>query len=78
MCCGQPQTHKRKTVQQLPPNPEVSNGVHLLYLGAGSITYVGSASALKFHVSPHRRDFFVPKEDVASLLERRNVILSPR
>lgn len=76
-CCGHPR-RRSPTPARLPANPVVRNGVRLLYLGSGGATLKGAASGLSYHVSDHRRDFTARVEDVAGLLHRRDVILSPR
>jgi hypothetical protein len=79
-CCGQPSPRRiraAKEGERLPRNPQVSDGVNLLFLGSGRKDFTGSVSNLKYVVSDHRRSFVVHAEDVSALLKKRFVILAP-
>jgi hypothetical protein len=79
-CCGQPVPRRlaiRKEVEALPPNPKVTDGVPLLYLGSGRKELQGAESELTYVVSDHRRDFTAHAADVRALLRNRFVILRP-
>jgi len=77
-CCGQP-SRRRKRAEPLaiPDNPTVRDAVRLLYLGGDYAELSGSASGLRYHTAPHRRDFAVERGDERALLRRRDVILAP-
>jgi hypothetical protein len=79
-CCGQRSSRRSraaKEVERLPRNPEVSEGVSLLYLGSGRKDYTGSVSNFIYVVADLRRTFVVHPDDVPALLNKRFVILKP-
>lgn len=78
-CCGAtPKPRKRKIVEaKLPPNPTVSKGVRMLYLGNGVREFRGGESGLRYHVSDHRRKFRCDPRDVDQLLRNRTLLLEP-
>lgn len=79
-CCGQPVRPRRGGSERgrpLPPNPKVSGGTRLLYLGIGQRTLKARASGNSYHVSDQRRMFTAAADDVQGLLRNRDVILTP-
>ncbi len=77
-CCGQPAPRRRRPAPPtLPPNPKVTGGVRLLYLGSGARDLRGPETDLVYHVSEHRRAFTVRAGDAPALSKRRDVILAP-
>ena len=77
-CCGHP-SRRRQRVEPpaIPVNPPVHDAVRLLYLGSDYAELSGSASGLRYHTAPNRRDFVVERGDERALLRRRDVILAP-
>jgi hypothetical protein len=79
-CCGQPvrpRRNERESGQPLPPNPKISGGTRLLYLGIGRRTLKTRASGNSYYVSDQRRKFSVATDDVQELLRNRDVIIAP-
>jgi len=78
-CCGQPSRRTKKVdpEAELPANPQIDNGVPLLYLGAGRRDFEGAATRLVYVVSDYRRAFRAHPDDVRSLLRNRFVIPAP-
>lgn len=77
-CCGQPAPRRRRPAPPaLPPNPKVTGGIRLLYLGGGAQQIRGPATGLVYHASEHRRMFTAHAEDAPALARRRDVILAP-
>ena len=77
-CCGKPRRRRRQPKPDpLPPNPSVTDGVRLIYLGAGYARVVGSGTGYEYHVSSHERFFEAAEPDVDGILEDRDFMLDP-
>lgn len=78
-CCGQPtrQRRSRARSEPLPPNPKLTRGVGMIFLGSGRRDIRGRASGLTYVVADSRRHFRVDPDDVDQLLRQRDVILQP-
>jgi len=78
-CCGHPRRRIRVRREEppLPPNPTISGGVHLLYLGSARQDFRGSSTGLTYTVSDRRRAFVAHPSDVNGLLRKRFMILEP-
>jgi hypothetical protein len=75
-CCGSPPPRRRREPpSQLPSNPQVSDGVRLLYLGSGFQKI--RVHEHEYYVSDHRRYFVCDSKDSGVLLRRFDVILAP-
>lgn len=76
-CCGHAVRRRRAERRddlELPPNPKVSNGTRLLYLGRGRRQLIGRASGNRYFVSDHRRKLTVAVDDAPSLLGRDVIV----
>lgn len=77
-CCGHPKRRRRAPESvHLPPNPRVTGGVRLLFVGVDAHHFEGTATGETYHVSPGRRFLTVHPEDAPSLLRLRDVVLAP-
>jgi hypothetical protein len=77
-CCGQAVRRRRGPVRPaLPPNPKISRGVRLIYIGAGQKTIKGRISKLKYYLSDHRRHFTADPRDADDILKSRYFMLQP-
>jgi hypothetical protein len=78
-CCGGFMHGKKKTIiiEALPPNPIVSRGVTILYLGAGIKEITGGGSGTKYYVSNHHRQLKVFPEDAEVILRKPYFIRKP-
>lgn len=78
-CCGQTARRRYKTPARpkLPPNPQITGGIKLIYIGAGQKTIRGKSSGLKYHLSDYRRHFKADPEDVDDILKSRLFMLEP-
>ena len=78
-CCGQPRRGRASSTpeESLPANPEIANGVPLLYLGAGRRDFDGTPTGSRYVVSDRRRAFVAHPDDAATLLRHRFVIPAP-
>lgn len=78
LCCEQIPKRKNITgVKNLPKNPNITNGIEVIYLGAGDLKFKGKTSGLTYYVSDHRRRFTADTKDLPSILKMRNFILKP-
>lgn len=55
----------------LPPNPDLPQGVRLLYMGTVPKRLEGAGTGLVYHAAPERRDLVVHPADVESVLTNR-------
>lgn len=78
LCCGQmPKRKNASSKEPLPENPEIPNGVELIYLGAGYMKITGKASGLTYYVSDHLRKFVAAEDDSNEILRMKSFILRP-
>jgi hypothetical protein len=59
---------ERRDDPELPPNPKLSSGTRLLYLGRGRRQLIGRATGNRYFVSDHRRKLTVAMEDAPGLM----------
>ena len=77
-CCGAYVKHHEKTIKTpLPPNPKVTGGIAVIYIGSGNARYKGSGTGSVYHVSDHSRHFKIYSEDAESILKKPDIILKP-
>lgn len=77
-CCGSyPQQTKTAPETELLPNPAVSRGVQVIYVGSGVQSFHGKISGSTYYASEHRRYFKIHVDDIPSVLEHEFVILRP-
>ena len=77
-CCGSYIRHESKKVKiPVLPNPQLINGVSVIYIGAGNFKIKGVATKAVYYASDHSRHFKVYPEDADSVLLDSNIILQP-
>lgn len=78
LCCGSYSKQKAvKEKEPIPPNPKISGGVSLIYVGSGKKSFKGKATGSVYYVSDHARHFRVYFEDADSLLRNATIIRRP-
>lgn len=78
-CCGgsMPGKKRKVVIETLPPNPVVSSGVTILYLGSGKRKIMGTGSGSIYFVSDHHRQLKVFRDDAEDILSMPYFIRKP-
>ena len=72
MTCGGGGRPRRRVApeRRLPPNPDVPDGVELVYLGGRVERIRGTGSGLRYHVGPTARFVHVDPRDLEEVVSR--------
>lgn len=76
-CCGKVGPKRKLKIKKVPKNPEIKNGVPIIYLGEGITKVKGLHSNLTFYATESNRFITIDERDINQFLNLNDFIIAP-